>query len=151
MYPFLLTLHSLLRWLVLCSLISAIYFALQGWIKGGAFTAGAGRLRYWAVTLLHLQLVLGMTIYFQSPVVRYSVTGIAFINEHSFFKYIHIGMMMVAVVVITIGSARAKRMMDDTAKYKSMFIWFLVGLMIILIAIPWPFSPLAQRPYLRAF
>jgi hypothetical protein len=32
-----------------------------------------------------------------------------------------------------------------------MAIWFLLGLIVILIAVPWPFSPLANRPYIRHF
>jgi uncharacterized membrane protein YadS len=68
-----------------------------------------------------------------------------------FFKLIHIALMAVAVVVITIGSAKAKRADADKTKFRTMFIWFLAGLLLILIAVPWPFSPLANRPYLRLF
>src|SRR3712207_6928027 len=56
-----------------------------------------------------------------------------------------------AIVLITIGSASAKRQSADQQKFKTMLIWFSVGLVVILVAIPWPFSPLAARPYLRLF
>lgn len=153
MYPIFLLLHSLLRWLVLGSLAGATYLSFQGWVKSKPFTAGANAFRYWAVTLSHIQLVLGMIIYFQSPVVRFPMPDnpATIVNEHSFFQYIHITLMIITVVVITIGSARSKRMKEDRAKYKSMLTWFAVGLFILLIAIPWPFSPLAQRPYIRSF
>jgi hypothetical protein len=59
--------------------------------------------------------------------------------------------MTVAVVLITIGSAMAKRQQTDHGKFKTMALWFLLGLIVILIAIPWPFSPLANRPYIRHF
>jgi len=37
----------------------------------------------------------------------------------------------------------------DKEKFKIMLLWYGIALIIILIAIPWPFSPLANRPYLR--
>jgi len=71
--------------------------------------------------------------------------------EQAFFKYIHLILMVLAIVVITIGSARAKRMTTAAAKYHTMLIWFAIALVIIFIAIPWPFSFLATRPYIRPF
>ena len=144
MYPLLLLLHSLLRWLVLCSLVGTICLSLRGVVKKKTFTAASNKLRYWTVTFSHLQLIAGMILYFQSPVVRFPG------NEQIFFTYVHISCMLMAVVVITIGAARTKRMKDDAAKYKTQLAWFSLGLSIILAAIPWPFSPLAHRPYIRS-
>jgi hypothetical protein len=59
--------------------------------------------------------------------------------------------MVVAIVMLTIGSAKAKRMQDDDLKYKTMLFWFSAGLLVILIGIPWPFSPLSSRPFVRPF
>jgi hypothetical protein len=57
--------------------------------------------------------------------------------------------MLIAIVLITIGSAVAKLKTVQENKFKTMLIWFSIALVIIFIAIPWPFSPLANRPYLR--
>jgi drug/metabolite transporter (DMT)-like permease len=57
--------------------------------------------------------------------------------------------MLTAIVLLTIGSALTKRKKDDRDKFKTMLTWFGIALIIILIAVPWPFSPFAQRPYLR--
>jgi len=57
--------------------------------------------------------------------------------------------MLTAIVIITIGSALAKRKKTDKEKFKTMLVWFSAALLIIFIAIPWPFSPLANRPYIR--
>jgi lauroyl/myristoyl acyltransferase len=48
-------------------------------------------------------------------------------------------MMLIAIVLITIGSAKAKRQTDDSQKYKKLAIWFGIALVLILAAIPWPF------------
>lgn len=153
MYLFLLALHSLFRWLVLLSLLFSISIAYSGWKHKSEFTPVANSVRHWTATIAHLQLLLGITIYFQSPVVRLPMPYDAhkLINEQPFFKYIHIMLMLLSVVLITIGSAKAKRMATATAKYRTMLIWFVIALLIIFVAIPWPFSPLANRPYIRSF
>lgn len=152
MFSFLLTFHSLFRWLVLFSLILSIITAYRGWKGGSAFTSAANSIRHWTATTAHLQLLIGVTIYFQSPTVMYSMTvGIHQLTvEQAFFKYIHIILMLLAVVLITIGSAKAKRIATARAKYRTMLIWFIIALLVIIIAIPWPFSFLASRPYFRA-
>lgn len=153
MYFALLVLHSLLRWLMLGSLCYAIYTALRGVTQRQPFTQKANAIRHWTTTFTHIQLVIGMALYIQSPLVNVKVTGmqVESFNEYTYFKYVHISLMILAVVLITIGSARAKRVATDQEKYKMMLTWFLIALVILLIAIPWPFSPLAQRPWLRLF
>ncbi len=146
MYFIFLVLHSLLRWLVLGSLLFAIYVSIRGVLNKQPFTAKANTVRHWAATIAHVQLLVGMTIYLQSPVVKAAKAV-----EHTFFKYVHLSLMIMAIVLITIGSARAKRVSGDQQKYATILKWFIAALVIILIAIPWPFSPLAHRPFFRSF
>ncbi|WP_341871390.1 hypothetical protein [Spirosoma oryzicola] len=153
MYSVLLFLHSCWRWLVLISLVYAIYSAYTGFYRRQVFTTAINSLRHWTATIAHIQLLLGMALYVQSPVVKLSMgdNPDKWINEQLFFRYVHLAMMLVAVVLITIGSAKAKRAKDDAEKYRTMLTWFSWGLVILLMAIPWPFSPLANRPYIRSF
>ncbi|WP_261387432.1 hypothetical protein [Chitinophaga pinensis] len=94
-----------------------------------------------------------MTVYILSPLLRMKISGAqgASFSEYTFFRYVHISLMILAIVLITIGSAKAKRIAGDQEKYKTILKWFLTALVILIIAIPWPFSPLAQRPLLRFF
>ncbi len=143
-----------MRWLVLIALGYSVLRAYTGYIQLKAFTTGANQLRHWTATIAHLQLVVGLLVYTQSPVAQYFMKniGTAIQNpELIFFGLIHLVLMLVAIVVITIGSALAKRRDTDTEKYKTMLIWFGIALLIILVAIPWPFSPLAARPYIRLY
>ena len=152
MYFVFLVLHSLLRWLVLGSLLYAIYTAFRGVLKIQPFTAKANAVRHWTATIAHVQLLVGMTVYLQSPVVKATIATVdPLFAEHAFFKYVHISLMIIAIVLITIGSAKAKRVSGDQQKYTTILKWFIAALVIILIAIPWPFSPLAHRPYFRSF
>ena len=61
----------------------------------------------------------------------------------------HTLMMVVSVVIITIASARAKRKPSDSLKFRTLATGFLIGLVIMLVAIPWPGSPFGGRPLIR--
>jgi hypothetical protein len=150
MYQFVLTAHSVTRWLVLVFLLCSVYRAWTGYYKKRHFTKTDNALRHWTATLAHIQLLLGMILYTQSPAVSYFMKGTGpKSGEPVFFGLIHILLMAAAVIVITIGSAKAKRKAHVAEKYSVMLRWFSAALVIIFIAIPWPFSPLAQRPLIR--
>lgn len=152
MYSVLLTIHSLVRWLVLISLLIAIYRAYKGWFGNVPFTKFDNAIRIAAVTTAHVQLVLGISLYCISPIVRYFLNYFkAAVHEREvrFFGMEHITMMVIAIVLITIGSAKAKRQTTDRHRYKTMAIWFTIALVIIFSSIPWQFSPLTSRPYFR--
>lgn len=154
MYSALLFFHSIFRWLVLASLLYALFSAYRGYKSNKAFTKTDNSIRHWTATISHIQLMIGFTLYFISPIVKYFLAQKKEAIQHldiAFFGFIHISMMLVAVVVITIGSALAKRKPTDKEKFKTILLWFSVALLIIFSAIPWPFSPLANRPYFRAF
>ncbi|WP_316844103.1 hypothetical protein [Pedobacter psychrodurus] len=154
MHQILLTLHSINRWLVLLSLLYSIYIAGRGRWQQKAFSANDNLIRHGTATIAQIQLLLGLSLYMISPVVKYMVaeTGSSqLLSEHVFFKYVHIWLMAASVVLITIGSATAKRMQTDKEKFSTMLIWFSIALLLIIAAIPWPFSPLANRPFIRSF
>lgn len=154
MYLFLLFFHGLFRWLLLAALLYSLYRAARGYYTGRAFTRTDNLLRHWTATIAHIQLMLGCAIYFISPVIGYFRSHFREAvreKEMAFFGLVHMLLMLTAIVVITIGSALAKRRTSDRERFRTMLSWFLAAFLIILVAIPWPFSPLAQRPYFRIF
>ncbi|WDF66969.1 hypothetical protein PQ465_11690 [Sphingobacterium oryzagri] len=154
MHSSLILLHSFVRWIVLILIVYAIYRSFIGYTKGSKFTKSDNSLRHWTATTAHIQLMVGMVLYTQSAIAKaYWSPSDHMLGdfEITFFGLIHIGLMFMSIVILTIGSAMAKRKPSDREKFKTMLIWFSIALIIIFVAIPWPFSPLAQRPYLRAF
>jgi cytochrome c biogenesis factor len=150
MYSILLIAHSTIRWLVLLTLIFAIYRSWRGYRSQFSFTTKDDAVRHWTATIAHVQLMLGIILYSQSPMVEYYFSnGRSLSGEPFFFGAIHILLMLIAIVVITMGSAKAKRKAADSDKFKTMLTWFSIALVIIFIAIPWPFSALSHRPYFR--
>ena len=154
MQPALIFFHSLIKWLLLAGLICSIYRAYRGWKLGLVFSKADNAVRHWTATIAHIQLVIGILLYTQSPVTSYFWKNFKE-NTHEpqalFFGMVHIALMLTAIVLLTIGSSLAKRRSTDKEKFKTMLAYFLIALFIIFIAIPWPFSPLAQRPYFRTF
>lgn len=152
MYQTLLFCHNVFRWLVLVTLLYAIMRAYRGYTSRSAFSKADNRIRHWTATVAHIQLTIGMLLYFQSPVIRYFLShfrdSLSTIDVY-FFGLMHSALMLLSVIVVTIGSAKAKRAHTDRQKFKTMLWWFSIALLIIFIAIPWPFSPFAQRPYFR--
>lgn len=152
MYQTLTFYHSIMRWLVLASLLYAIYRAYKGYTSNAQFSKTDNSTRHWTATISHIQLVIGITLYTQSPIIKYFWNNFneAIHNlDTAFFGLLHIILMLTAIILITIGSALSKRKITDKEKFKTMLVWFSISLIIIFIAIPWPFSPLANRPYFR--
>ncbi|BAV07091.1 hypothetical protein SAMN05421788_102278 [Filimonas lacunae] len=152
MYQLLTFLHSFVRWLVVISLAYAVYRAFKGYIRKAAFTKTDNLVRHWTATIAHIQLVIGMLLYFRSPAIQYFRSHFheaVRITDIAFFGIYHAGCMLLAIVIITIGSALAKRKKDDKQQFKTLLTWYAIALAIIFIAIPWPFSPFASRPYFR--
>jgi len=152
MYQTLTFLHSTFRWLVLLSLLYSIFRGFKGYFANKEFSKTDNSARHWTATIAHIQLVLGITLYSQSPIIKYFWNHFNEATESFdllFFGLIHIFMMLLSIILITLGSSITKRKITDKEKFKTMLIYFIIALGIIFTAIPWPFSPFANRPYFR--
>ncbi|WP_139959480.1 hypothetical protein [Flavicella sediminum] len=152
MYQVLLFFHSIFRWFVLLSLVYSIYRAFRGYYSSLPFVKADNLTRHWTATIAHIQLILGILVYSKSPIILYFFANKKAALQHTetcFFAIVHLVCMLTAIIIITIGSALTKRKPTDKEKFKTQFYWYCIALLIIFIAIPWPFSPLANRPYIR--
>lgn len=152
MYQTLTFLHSTFRWLVLLSLFYSIFRASKGYFLNKEFSKTDNSVRHWMTMIAHIQLVLGITLYSQSPIIKYFWKNFNEAKESFdllFFGLIHILLMLFSIILITIGSSVSKRKTTDKEKFKTMLIYFSIALLIIFIAIPWPSSPFANRPYFK--
>ncbi len=153
-YAHLLSLHSLVRWFVLASLVFAIFRAFRGWRGQRAFTKFDDSVRHWTATIAHIQITLGIWLYCISPIIAYFFADFKTAVKNRdvrFFGMEHSLMMLVAIVLITVGSMKAKRQNDDHQKFRTMLIWFGIALLVILSSVPWSFSPLVSRPLWRGW
>lgn len=150
----LLILHSLLRWFVLISLLYAIYRSYRGWFSKSTYTIQDSQVTRVATIIAHIQLLVGLILYAVSPVIHNLFRDFGEAVQQTsirFYGMEHSIMMIIAVVLITIGSVKSKREVEDTRKFKTVAIWFTIALLLILVMIPWPFSPMDARPMFRIF
>ncbi len=152
MYPILLALHSWTRYAVVASLLYTMLRSLYGWLAKAEYKSLDNTARSLAVSAVHIQVLIGLTLYFSSPLLDYFRSDIKAgmaVPELRFFGSIHIALMLVASVILTIGGAKARRITDDTQRFRTVAFYFLAAAVIIALAVPWPFSPFAARPWVR--
>lgn len=144
MYQALLPIHNVLRWVVIVAAAVAVAGAWHGLFKGREFGKG-DRLRGVAyVASMHTQLLLGLTLYVNSPLVRAAMDDVGAamgVRGMRFFLVEHTFLMILAVIVVQAGSVLSKRADDDRKKHKRAAIFYTLGLVLILGGIPW-FRPM---------
>jgi hypothetical protein len=95
---------------------------------------------------LDTQVLLGLILYFISPLTRTALQnfGAAMSSpDLRFFALEHVFYMLIAVILVHIGSVRARRAKTDVDKHRTAAIFYSLAVLIILIAIPW------SRPLIR--
>lgn len=129
--------HSGLRYIVLALLVIAIINAVAN-MKSNKYEKKDRLINLFTMVSLHIQLVLGLILYFVSPKVQF-VEGMMGNANLRFFGVEHIGMMLLAIILITMGRKRAEKYPDPARRHKLIFRYYGLGLILIFIAIPWPF------------
>lgn len=141
MYEFLKILHSNLRWLVLIFIVLAILNALLKRGKNSDYTKGDKMPVLFTLIFTHLQLVLGLVLYFISEQFSFA-KGMGALMKDSlgrFYGVEHISLMILAVVLITIGYSKSKRQEIPAKKHSTVLTFYGIALLLILVSIPWPF------------
>ncbi len=154
MFAYLLPLHSAVRWLVLIILIAAIIRSYYAYKKAIPYHKADKRLRELTTAILNIQLLIGLWLYSISPLVRYFLQNFqkgVKLREIRFFGMEHSLMMLIAVILVSIGSAKARKQRTDADKFRTQWLWYGIALLVILSSIPWSFSPLTSRPLIRWF
>jgi NADH:ubiquinone oxidoreductase subunit 2 (subunit N) len=88
---------------------------------------------------LHIQLLLGLVLYATSDKVQF-VEGMMANASLRFYDVEHISIMLLAIILITLGRRKAEKNPSADAKHKLILRYYLLGLILIFIAIPWPFT-----------
>jgi hypothetical protein len=129
--------HSGLRWVALILLVVAIFNALSS--KGkGKYEKKDKMLNLFAMIVLHIQLLIGLVLYFISPNVKF-IEGWMKVKQLRFYGMEHLLIMVIAIAVVTIGRKKAENASNIAKKHGTIVKWFTIGLILILAGIPWPF------------
>jgi hypothetical protein len=129
-------LHSGWRYVVLALVLIAIITAFAGWFGKNNYTNGNRKLNLFAMISMHIQLLIGLVLYFMSPKVNLGDFGGAMKDAVSrYWTVEHALMMIIAVIIITIGHSKSKKTTSGANKHKTVAIYYTISLAIVIGAI----------------
>lgn len=133
--------HSYLAYIVLVLLFLAVANAITGFVSNRMFTMGKDlRLSLFTLILSHIQLLVGLILWFisASGFSAIKTLGMGGLNSAARLLAVeHPFVNILAIVLITIGWSRHKRFMEGKKKFKSIALFYGLGLVLILSRIPW--------------
>ena len=140
MYNVIKNLHSYWAYLVLFVLIIAVVNALIKTFGDKEYTAKDFRISLFTLIVSHIQLLIGLVLYFVSPKFQYwSELGRGVMKDSLIRLYLveHPLVNIIAVVLITIGYSKHKKKLTSQFKLKTLAIYYSLALVLLLSRIPW--------------
>src|SRR5699024_5011517 len=142
MYSAVLHTHSFWAYLVLIVLVVTIINSIIGLVGKKEFIAKDFRLALFSLIVTHIQLLLGLILWFVSPMGLKAITnsGMGEVMKNSVLRLNaveHPMMMIIAVILITIGFSKHKKKLVSNQKFKTIVIFYLLTLIVILGRLPW--------------
>ena len=135
MYSFIQKFHSGWAYLALLLLVVVVINSLIGFVSKKEFAAKDKKIALFGLIVTHIQLVVGLVLYFVSP------NGFALLGNMEknarLTSLEHPLINIIAITLITIGWSKHKKALSSQAKFKSILLFFGLGLVLILSRIPW--------------
>ena len=127
-------LHSFLRYIAVFMILWTIIHAFMNRKKTNA---SASKWSMMSMMILHTQLILGLALWFMK---FFELKGKPEMSlpDNLFFIMEHSTMMLLSIALITFGQMKGKRTEDINKRYNTIFWYFLIGFLIMMVSIPWP-------------
>jgi uncharacterized membrane protein YozB (DUF420 family) len=141
MYPFILALHNILRWVIVIFAVLALVRAYRGWLGKRPWTNQDRRAGVFLGSAMDVQLLVGLLLYVVfSPITKAALADIGAVMRDPgmrFFAVEHLFYMFLAVVLAHLGSLFAKRASEPIARHRLSAIWYTLSVLAILLGMPW--------------
>lgn len=136
MYTGIRHLHSTLAYVLLAGLIISFLFVLIAYLRKKPYNRKMALLGF---ITAHLQLVVGFIMYFVSPVGYNNLGGETVMTDsiQRLYALEHPLMMLIAIILITIGYSKAKKMPPSNKQNATVALFYGIGLVLVLSRIPW--------------
>ena len=136
MYDFIQKFHSGWAYLALLVLVVAVVNSFIGMSSKKEFTSKDRKIAFFALIAIHMQLLVGIILYFVSPL------GLASFGQMSdkalrLTSLEHPLINIIAIILITIGWSKHKKSLTSESKFKTFSIFYGLGLLLIFSRIPW--------------
>jgi len=142
MYTTIQFLHSYWGYLTLLIIVLATLNSFMGIASKRGFGDKDGRISVFALIVTHIQVIIGIILYFVSPNALSAIqtNGMGEVMKDSLLRLFtveHPLIMLIAVILITIGYSRHKKKQTNKTKFKTIAIFYTIALILILSRIPW--------------
>jgi hypothetical protein len=142
MYTGLKHLHSFLAYILLAALLFSIIYVFIQFVQNKRFTDKVRKFALIGFITAHLQLLIGIVLYVISPLGLQNFSSEAMQSTLSrLYVLEHPLTMIIGIVLITVGYIKAKKPGDDARRFKTIILYYTLGLIFILIRIPWNVWP----------
>ena len=128
--------HSGWAYLAIAFLLIAVINALMGYSSKKEFTGKDRKIALFALIFTHIQLAFGLVLYFISPLGK-AVLGEMKDPALRLTSMEHPLINIIAIILITIGWSKHKKLLASSAKFKTFAIFYTIGLLLILSRIPY--------------
>lgn len=145
-FRWILSIHNLLRWIVLLAMAWGILRAYAGWVGRRPWTAADRRAGTLLTVAYDVQFLVGLVLAFLSPIVASAFSNLSAamqVDDLRFFAVEHMPMMLLALIAGHITSVLARRAADDRIKHRRAALGFTIVALLTILAIPW-FRPLLR-------
>lgn len=134
-----LNIHSWWAYLALIFIILATFNAILGVSSKREFKDKDLRISLFTLIVMHIQLVIGLGVYFSSPAYKIlKESGMSGLDSYARLLAVeHPLMMVLAIACITVGWSKHKKKETGTAKFKTIAIFYGLALVLVLSRIPW--------------
>jgi len=139
MYNILKEAHSGVAYLVIILLLIASLNAIIALATKREFIERDRKIGLFTLIFSHIQLLLGMALYFFF-ITSESFPGFGVAMKNPELRKLaveHPTVNIIAIVLITIGWSKHKKIVDGNTKFKPFAIFYTLGLLLILSRIPW--------------
>ena len=136
MYTILQKFHSGWAYIALLVLVIAVVNALIGMSSKKEFTAKDRKIALFGLIGIHVQLLVGIILYFVSPLGSLAF-GLMSDKALRLTSLEHPLINIIAIALITIGWSKHKKLTTSESKFKTFSIFYGLGLVLILSRIPW--------------
>ena len=147
MYSAILTVHSYLRYAVLLMVLLVVLRYVAGLLHSRAWNDGDEGIGRWMIRVWDLQFLLGLVLYFLSPVVQFGFANFGeamgdaqvrqFLIEHPLLNVLAIG-------ALHVGWIRAGKAADDRGRMVRALVFIAIAVVLVLLSIPWSGRPLLR-------
>ena len=141
MYESVLDLHSYLAYGVLVFLLLAALNSFIGLSSQRPFIPRDRQIAMIALIFTHVQFVVGLLVLITNPLLdAVKAGGMGAVMKDSHLRLIfveHPLVNLIAIILITIGWSKHKKAVDPGHKFKSIAIFYAIGLVLLLSRIPY--------------